>query len=82
LFGYNHTGNALKYLDPLKEVTVTYNSTEAYWQPEFVDVYIQGSYASGYVLPEILIARNNYGPTETILQFNATVGVVPFKNPD
>lgn len=55
------------------EIQINYNSTKAYYQPEYVDVYLQGTRSNGYNTPQVLIARHDYQPTQKSLIFNATI---------
>ncbi|THU93185.1 hypothetical protein K435DRAFT_757689 [Dendrothele bispora CBS 962.96] len=45
-------------------ITITYNSTSARAQPEFVDFYLQGQFSSGRPTPYFLIQRNEYDAEE------------------
>ncbi|KAK7456366.1 hypothetical protein VKT23_010613 [Stygiomarasmius scandens] len=55
-------------------ISIKYNSTLAFWQPKYVDFYIQGHRnGSNVPTPYILIQRNDYASDQTLLCSNYTV---------
>ena len=56
-----------------QEFTVHYNSTLAVHHPKYYDAYIQGTDASGFVQPQFLLSRNDYGADQVNDYFTTTV---------
>ncbi|KAF5392840.1 hypothetical protein D9757_000969 [Collybiopsis confluens] len=60
-------------LTPNEAITVTYNSTLATHQPLFVDFYLEGTFSNGNSAPNLLISRNTYGASQTLLVQDETL---------
>ncbi|PSR85520.1 hypothetical protein PHLCEN_2v5411 [Hermanssonia centrifuga] len=56
-----------------EEFVVTYNSTTAEAQPQFLDVYIQGTLPSGFEQPYFLLLRTDYPADSHSLAFQTTL---------
>ncbi|THU89171.1 hypothetical protein K435DRAFT_915397 [Dendrothele bispora CBS 962.96] len=59
-----------------QDVTITYNATTAAsadHQPEFVDLYIQGTFTNGNPSPRVLLQRNDFGADQVILTIDTTI---------
>ncbi|THU89169.1 hypothetical protein K435DRAFT_802952 [Dendrothele bispora CBS 962.96] len=60
-----------------QDVTITYNATTAAsagHQPEFVDFFIQGTFAdTGNPTPQVLLQRNDFGADQVILTSDITI---------
>ncbi|KAE9407106.1 hypothetical protein BT96DRAFT_914967 [Gymnopus androsaceus JB14] len=56
-----------------ESITITYNSTSATNQPLFVDFYLEGTFSNGNAAPNLLISRNTYGASQTLLVQDATI---------
>ena len=55
-------------------LTITYNSTQARYHPEFVDFYIQGiRQDNGFVDPYFLLQRSSYPADAVTLTFQTQV---------
>ncbi|KAF5392839.1 hypothetical protein D9757_000968 [Collybiopsis confluens] len=60
-------------LTPNEVITVNYNSTPAFNQPLFVDFYLAGKFSNGNAAPNLLLSRNTYGASQTLLVQNETL---------
>ncbi|KIP07091.1 hypothetical protein PHLGIDRAFT_35625 [Phlebiopsis gigantea 11061_1 CR5-6] len=60
-------------IKPEQNFTVHYNSTRAVHHPKYYDSYIQGFLPNGFVLPQYLLSRNDYGPDETNHYFTTSL---------
>ncbi|KAF9270842.1 hypothetical protein L218DRAFT_952912 [Marasmius fiardii PR-910] len=54
-------------------IEITYNSTTAVHQPQFVDFYLQGQISAQRPTPYILLSRNSYGANDRVLIRDVTI---------
>ncbi|THG95695.1 hypothetical protein EW026_g6002 [Hermanssonia centrifuga] len=57
----------------ITQFTVTYDSTKAQAQPQYLDVYIQGTLGGTFVQPEFLLKRTDYSSDSKTLTFQTTL---------